>query len=68
MHPSVAQIDKPMAAASPLIKFAIRVWDDIDEHTYTGIYKSSCDATTDAQERFPTAQRITVRRVKHDQG
>ncbi len=68
MHQSVAQIYSPMATTRPLIKFAIHVCDDIDEHTYSGVYANSCDATTDAQERFPGAHRIRVKRMNnHDQ-
>lgn len=61
MHAS-AQIHTPR----PPMKFVVHVRTDEDEHFYSGLFESSCDATTDAKEKFPDATRIRVRRAAND--
>lgn len=52
-----------MTTQKPLVRCLVRVGAGEDLHTYSGLFKSTCDAVIDAMERFGDATKIYVKEV-----
>lgn len=52
-----------MTTQKPLVKCVVRVGAGEDLHTYSGLFKSTCDAVIDAMDRFKDATKIHVKKV-----